>query len=224
MIRHSKIQTVIDTPETREFLKDLFHKNLNEGEDKTSVLRFVETLTDILKDEVGTLKGKRITVNDGWRDEVKNRFTRGKKWVKVQKEDKLYQTAVDLARENDFDNLIDLWEDKGFAWVRFHSSTKDGANFSIHENSSVGSNIKLSVDRETASNIEIMNGTPKSNGYEQKTVNAEKEEEVSEDVIDEEVNDDSVEDDSENDDSENDDSENDDSVEDEEEFVFEDEV
>jgi len=213
MIRHSKIQTVIDTPETREFLKDLFNKNLIEGEDKTSVLRFAQTLTDILKDEVGTLKGKRITVNDGWRDEIKDRFTRGKKWVKVQKEDELYQTAVDLAKENGFDHLIELWEDKCFAWLRFHGATKYGANFSIHENSSVGSNIKLSVDKETASNIEIMNGTPKSKGYEQKTVNVEEvSEDVSEDVIDdivEAVNDDQL---------------NDCQVNDEEEFEFDEEV
>lgn len=182
MVRHPKIQAVIDTPETREFLKDLFNKNLNEGEDKTSVLRFVETLTDILKDEVGTLKGKRITVNDGWHEEIKNRFTRGKKWVKLLKDNPLYQTAVDLAKESGFDNLIELWEDKGFAWIRFHGATKTGANFSIHENSSVGSNIKFLVDKETAANIEIMNGTPKSNGYEQKTVKVEK---VSDEEIDE---------------------------------------
>ena len=172
MIRHEKIKEVIDNPETRKFLKGLFEKNMSEGTDRTSILRFCETLTDILRDEVGIVKGKRQTsvVSDTWKDEIKNRFTRGKKWVKIMKDNDLYQTAINLAKDNGYDHLIELWENKGFCWVRFHSPTKDGANFSIHTNSSVGSNIKFSVDKETSNNLEIMAGTPKSNGYEMKTV------------------------------------------------------
>ena len=75
MIRHEKIKSVIDNPETRSFLKGLFEKNMSEGTDRTSILRFCETLTDILRDEVGIVKGKRqtSTVSDGWREEIKNR-------------------------------------------------------------------------------------------------------------------------------------------------------
>ena len=182
MIRHEKIRTVIDDKETREFLKGLFEKNMSEGTDRTSILRFCETLTDILRDEVGIIKGKRQTsvVSDTWKDEIKNRFTRGKKWVKIMKDNELYQTAINLAVENGYDHLIELWENKGFAWVRFHSPTKDGANFSIHPNSSVGSNIKFSVDKETAQNFEIMTGTPKGLGYEMKTVKVQDENQTDE--------------------------------------------
>lgn len=148
-----------------------------------SISRFNQAIDSIIKDNIKPIldqaKGKMKTVSDGSVSDIKDHFCRGRKWVSIPSEiienenqidNPLYQTAVNLAKESGFDNLIELWETAGFAWVRFHSVKGLLANFSIHPNSSVGSNIKFSVTQEIAMSFEIMNGTPKSNGYEQKTV------------------------------------------------------
>ncbi|MFZ9080263.1 MAG: hypothetical protein ACO23H_17145 [Alphaproteobacteria bacterium] len=70
------------------------------------------------------------------------------------------------ASSHGFDDLLALWESKGFAWVRFHSTKGTMVNFSIHPNSSVGSNIKVAMLSAPALELDVLNGTPKSNGFE----------------------------------------------------------
>lgn len=148
-----------------------------------SISRFNQAIDLLIKQNIKPIldqaKGKMSTVSDSNTSDIKGHFCRGRKWVIIpseiiedeeQTDNPLYQTAVDLARENDFDELVELWAAAGFAWVRFHSPKGLLVNFSIHPNSSVGSNIKFQVDQQTALGLEILNGTPKSNGYEQKAI------------------------------------------------------
>ena len=143
-MRHQQIQTVIDNPETRKFLKDLFQKNLTEGTDKTSVLRFGEALVDILKDEVGSMRGKRSSsVDNGWRSEIKARFSgRGKQWIKVSLEyikpylDNLESEGIDVS------NYRSWTTQAGFAWIRYAGSrVNDGVNSGGFEIRTTGSKI-----------------------------------------------------------------------------------
>ena len=148
-----------------------------------SISRFNQAIDLLIKQNIKPIldqaKGKMSTVSDSNTSDIKDHFCRGRKWVIIsseiieneeQTDNPLYQTAVDLARENDFDELVELWDSAGFAWVRFHSPKGLLVNFSIHPNSSVGSNVKFQVDQQTAFGLEILNGTPKSNGYEQKAI------------------------------------------------------
>ena len=143
-MRHQKIKTVIDNPETRQFLKDLFQKNLTEGTDKTSVLRFGEALIDILKDEVGSMRGKRSSsVDNSWRAEIKSRFSgRGRQWIKVSLEyikpylDDLESEGIDISDYR-------AWTTQaGFAWIRYAGSrVNDGVNSGGFEIRTTGSKI-----------------------------------------------------------------------------------
>jgi len=143
-MRHQQIQAVIDNPETRKFLKDLFQKNLTEGTDKTSVLRFGEALVDILKDEVGSMRGKRSSsVDNGWRSEIKARFSgRGKQWIKVSLEyikpylDNLESEGIDVSDYRSWTTQA------GFAWIRYAGSrVNDGVNSGGFEIRTMGSKI-----------------------------------------------------------------------------------
>jgi hypothetical protein len=148
-----------------------------------SISRFNQAIDSIIKDNIKPIldqsKGLMKSSSDGSVSEIKEHFCRGRKWVSIPSEiienenqidNPLYHTVIEIARHQGFDHLIELWNSAGFAWVRFHSTKGLLVNFSIHPNSSVGSNIKFSVTQEIAMSLDIMNGTPKSNGYEQKTV------------------------------------------------------
>ena len=169
-MRHQQIQTVIDNPETRQFLKDLFQKNLTEGTDKTSVLRFGEALIDILKDEVGSMRGKRSSsLDNGWRSEIKARFSgRGRQWIKVSLEyikpylDDLESEGIDISDYR-------AWTTQaGFAWIRYAGSrVNDGVNSGGFEIRTTGSKIDnpkqlcyIPMDSLCEDKIERLSGTP----------------------------------------------------------------
>ena len=175
-MRHTQIQQVIDTPETREFLKQLFQKNLEEGTDKTSVLRFGEALVDILKSEVGSYRGKRSSGGDtSWRSELKSTFSgRGRQWIKVTQDfikpylDKFDEDGIDT---KDYRSWI---ESKGHAWVRFNGPRiHNGVNSGGFEVRTSGSKIDhpkqlcyIPVDELIEDKIERLHGTPFSMGLE----------------------------------------------------------
>lgn len=176
-MRHTQIQQVIDTPETREFLKQLFQKNLEEGTDKTSVLRFGEALVDILKSEVGSYRGKRASSGGDttWRSELKSTFSgRGRQWIKVTHEfiqpylDKFDEDGIDT---KDYRSWI---ESKGHAWVRFNGPRiHNGVNSGGFEVRTSGSKIDhpkqlcyIPVDELIEDKIERLHGTPFSMGLE----------------------------------------------------------
>ena len=171
-MKHPLIQTVIDNAETRKFLKDLFEKNLSEGKDKTSVLRFGEALIDILKDEVGSLKGKRVTSGDtGWRTEIKSMFSgRGRQWIKVgidkvtPRLDKFDEDGIDTSEYR-------KWiKSKDYAWIRFNGARiNDGVNCGGFEIRTSGSKIDhpkqlcyIPMDELSEDKIERLSGTPHS--------------------------------------------------------------
>ena len=138
----------------------------------SSFSRFNQAIDQIIKDKIKPIlteaKGKMSSSTSV--SGLKEHFCRGRKWITIPKDHELYETAINKANENGLENLVGLWESRGFAWVRFHSTKGLMANFSIHSNSSVGSNIKFSVNQDTAMEMEILNGTPKSMGYEEKTL------------------------------------------------------
>ena len=191
-MRHQQIQTVIDTPETREFLKGLFQKNLTEGTDKTSVLRFGEALVDILKDEVGSFRGKRVTTgNTSWRTDIKSMFSgRGRQWIKVgidkvlPRLDKFDEDGIDTS---DYRKWI---ENHGYAWIRFNGARiNDGVNCGGFEIRTSGSKIDhpkqlcyIPVDQLDEDKIERLSGTPHSMKLEVIT------EKVVEETIEEDTN------------------------------------
>ena len=169
-----------------------------------SISRFNQAIDLVIKQNIKPIldqaKGKMSSTVDSSTSSIKDHFCRGRKWVTVSKDHDLFAAFVDKAQDSDMGNLLELWESHGFAWVRFHSTKGLNVNFSLHHNSSVGSNIKVEVPADVAIELEVLNGTPKSCGYE---VKAKPTAPVQEETADEsEVTEDIVQD--QNDDSQND--------------------
>ena len=167
------------SPELKAQLEEAFKLQIENG--SSSVIVFRQALNHVIQEFAPTSKGLMSSAVAGLKDELKSHFCRGKKWVSILEESEFYETAVNLAKSKGYDELVDLWESHGHAWVRFHSSSNVGANFSIHPNSSVASNVKFQVSGETAISWEPITGTPKQQGWEQmgyhkKTVETEVEE------------------------------------------------
>jgi len=153
------------SPELKAQLEAAFKLQIENG--SSSVIVFRNALNHVIQEFAPTSKGLMSSAVDGLKDELKSRFCRGRKWVSILEESEFYETAVNLARSKGYDDLVDLWESHGHAWVRFHSSSNAGANFSIHPNSSVASNVKFQVSGETALSWDPITGTPKQQGWEQ---------------------------------------------------------
>ena len=137
-----------------------------------SISRFNQAIDLVIKQNIKPIldqaKGKMSSSVDSSVSSIKDHFCRGRKWVTIPKDHDLFGAFVDKAQDSDLGNLLELWESHGFAWVRFHSTKGLNVNFSLHPNSSVGSNIKVEVPADIALELDVLNGTPKSNGYEVK--------------------------------------------------------
>ena len=121
---------------------------------------------EVLDEIIKPLCSSRGMMSEGDLDAIKAHFPRGQKWVSFQSGSDYYNSAVQIATQNNYEMLIELWESRGFCWVRYHSSSSTKVNFSVHMNSSVGSNKKFSVNHEDALQLNPIIGTPKSNGWE----------------------------------------------------------
>ena len=159
MGKHEKIQKIIGSDELASKLSDLFQKSVEQ--EGCSPSKFRQAFDGYLKDLISS-KGK--TVEDT--SEIKAHFCRGRKWVIIPKEHELFEKFKIKAQDEDLLELLELWESHEQAWVRFHSTRSGMVNFSLHENSSVASGIKLPVLASIGLALEVLDGTPKSLGLE----------------------------------------------------------
>ena len=147
----------------------LFEKFIESG-GQPSASAFNRHLNLLVKTDLKPLlaeaKGKSAAASGSVVSDIKAHFCRGRKWVTIPKDHDMFVTVKSEAKRQEYNDLHDNWESKGFAWVRFHSTKGTLVNFSIHSNSSVGSNIKVSMLSAAALELEVINGTPKSNGFE----------------------------------------------------------
>ena len=162
-LKHPHIAQHIICPELEAQIKAAFERNLKEGSDYTAT-RFRQALDSYVTTLISTPKGI-SALNENLND-IKSHFCRGRKWVVIPNDHDLYQTVIEKSQENQFDGLLNLFEKNQKAHVRFHSASTNGINFSIHPNSSSASKVKFLVDTETGLTLEVLNGTPKSNGLE----------------------------------------------------------
>ena len=168
----------------------LFEKYLETGGQPTASA-FNRHLALLVKTDLNPLlaeaKGKSSSASDSVVSSIKAHFCRGRKWVIIPQDHDMFVTVKSEALSQEYNDLAALWESKGFAWVRFHSTKGTLINFSIHPNSSVGSNIKISMPSAAALELEVVNGTPKSNGFEDRVQPkaADPEPEVNEDPVEE---------------------------------------
>lgn len=121
---------------------------------------------DVLDQVIKPLCSSRGMISEESLDAIKAHFPRGQKWVSFQSGSDHYNSAVEVATQNNYEMLIELWESHGFCWVRYHSSSATKVNLSVHMNSSVGSNKKFSISHADALELNPIVGTPKSNGWE----------------------------------------------------------
>ena len=142
---------------------------------------------DVLDQVIKPLCSSRGMISEENLDAIKAHFPRGSKWVSFQNGSDHYNSAVQIANDNNYEMLIDLWESHGFCWVRYHSSSATKVNFSVHMNSSVGSNKKFSVSHEDALALNPIVGTPKSNGWEVRVTPKTQTEEPQSDAVVEET-------------------------------------
>ena len=121
---------------------------------------------EVLDEIIKPLCSSRGMISEENLDAIKAHFPRGQKWVSFQSGSDHYNSAVEVANQNNYQMLIELWEQRGFCWVRYHSSSATKVNLSVHMNSSVGSNKKFSISHADALELNPIVGTPKSNGWE----------------------------------------------------------
>ena len=162
-LKHPHIAQNIICPELEAQIKAAFQRNLENGNDFTAT-RFRQSLDSYVKTLISTPKGmSALNTNT---DDIKSHFCRGRKWVVIEKDHDLFETVIKTTEDNNFDDLLALFNKNEKAHVRFHSAASSGVNFSIHPNSSESSKVKVLVDMETAMSLEVLNGTPKSCGLE----------------------------------------------------------
>ena len=102
-------------------------------------------------------------------NEIKARFGRGRKWVLVPSEHEIFILILDKCKAIDFLNdTADRFVLLDKAYVRFSSASKSSEVlfFTIHKNTSAASNVKIPIRLSDALTLQVLNGTPKSCGYE----------------------------------------------------------
>ena len=162
-LKHPHIAQHIVCPELEAQIKAAFDRNIQNGTDFTAT-RFRQALDSYVSTLITTPKGASALNNN--LSDIKAHFCRGRKWVTIPADHTHHQLAMDTARSNDFDSLIELFEKNNAVHARFHSATAHGINFSLHPNSSEGSSVKFMVPTEDAMALEVLDGTPKSCGLE----------------------------------------------------------
>lgn len=181
---HTSNHDQVTNMDSNFLITELF-KNYVENGGKANVSHFNQHVSSLIRDIVKPMmtdvKGKSASTSNG--SSLNDHFCRGRKWVVINQTNARFAEFMNKARSEGFDDLGDLWEAKGFCWVRFHSAKGSDANFSIHPNSSVGSNVKILIPGEEAVEFEVISGTPKSNGYEERTVVVKAETQKPSDVV-----------------------------------------
>ena len=137
--KYPKIHSVLKDTEIQKHLKEAWEYNLEHGTDY-SMIRFKETLTELLKDAVGITRGIRSTDNS-WRSELSSKFSgRGGKWVFVTLVE-IMPTIEKLMNDNKDVSEYKSWiEREEKAWIRFagprvHNGVNSGA-FEVRINGS----------------------------------------------------------------------------------------
>jgi len=162
-LKHPHIAQHIVCPELEAQIKAAFERNIQNGTDFTAT-RFRQALDSYVSTLISTPKGASALNNN--LSDIKAHFCRGRKWVTIPSDHDHHQLAMDTARSNDFDSLIELFEKNNAVHARFHSTSTHGINFSLHPNSSEGSSVKFTVPTEVGMALEVLDGTPKSCGLE----------------------------------------------------------
>ena len=162
-LKHPHIAQHIVCPELEAQIKAAFDRNIQNGTDFTAT-RFRQALDSYVSTLITTPKGASALNNN--LSDIKAHFCRGRKWVKIPADHAHHQLAMDTARSNDFDSLVELFEKNNAVHARFHSATTRGINFSLHPNSSEGSSVKFMIPTEDGMTLEVLDGTPKSCGLE----------------------------------------------------------
>lgn len=173
---------------TQEFanqIQELFQAAITQGHCTPS--KFRKELDKFVRDSLPS-KGK--TAEDI--SEIKAHFCRGRKWVSIPTDHDLHSAVVEKAQSEDLLELNALWTEHEQAWVRFHSASNGIVYFSLHENSSVGSSIKVPVPSDTALTLTLLDGTPKSLGLEASKTTEVEEDENAEEIAEFEAELDSV--------------------------------
>tara|TARA_B100001057_G_C22835747_1_gene945136 strand:- start:46 stop:825 length:780 start_codon:yes stop_codon:yes gene_type:complete len=162
-LKHPHIAQHIVCPELEAQIKAAFDRNIQNGTDYTAT-RFRQALDSYVSSLISTPKGA-SALNSNLSD-IKSHFCRGRKWVSIPTDNTHHQLAMDTAKSNNFDALVELFEKNNLIHARFHSATTHGINFSLHPDSSSASSVKFMVPTEDGMAFEVLDGTPKSCGLE----------------------------------------------------------
>ena len=95
---------------------------------------------------------------------------RGRAWAKVDASKNLFAEIVNcLNSQNTVEttNLIDLFDQKGFAWMRFGSASTNHISFNLrHKGSKLEDSIVFNVSYDNMNEIENLEGVPHKLGLE----------------------------------------------------------
>ena len=162
-LKHPHIAKNIVCPELEAQIKAAFERNIQNGTDFTAT-RFRQALDSYVSTLISTPKGS-AALNNNLSD-IKAHFCRGRKWVKIPSDHERFEDAMDTAKSNNFDSLVELFEKNNAVHARFHSTSSVGINFSLHPDSSSASSVKFMVPTDVGMALEVLDGTPKSCGLE----------------------------------------------------------
>ena len=105
--------------------------------------------------------------------EVTEKFSgRGKSWVKINNNNKLWENVVHVLRSNiaskeDCLDYLDKFEELGFAYLRYYRTNKFNSIFEIRVFGCLkSSNVKVNFTHKDAVSLEFLEGTPISVGLE----------------------------------------------------------
>ncbi len=96
---------------------------------------------------------------------------RGKAWARIDKSSRLYNEILNTLSSTtsniDTTNLVDLFEEKGFAWLRFGGTNRHHAKFNLRYNGSkLEDAITFKVQYEDIDQIKNLEGVPHKLGLE----------------------------------------------------------
>lgn len=154
-----KINEIID-PAIENIVKSLKHENITLK--KTVFKKLINQSIEY-----------NLTGNKSFAAETALMFSgRGKAWAKINKESFLFNNIIDKLKEKNADgvdttNLIDLFTEAGFAWLRFSGSNFNNASFDLRYNGSkLEDSVMFRVDYNNIEEVKNLEGVPHHLGLE----------------------------------------------------------
>ncbi len=168
---------VFNNEEIKENLKSAIKESikdyLNSDMERSSITTYKSVLSLLVGDCYSEVTDSVCHESSIILSEVTEKFSgRGKSWVKINNNNKLWENVVHVLRSNiaskeDCLDYLDKFEELGFAYLRYYRTNKFNSIFEIRVFGCLkSSNVKVNFTHKDALSLEFLEGTPLSVGLE----------------------------------------------------------